>query len=70
MSLESLVSSLTNDAAVRDQFRQAPDQVAEQHGIELNDDQRARLTGENWAGHDDATLLDKVSSNPGLAAWL
>ncbi len=55
---------------MRDQFRDAPDQVVEQHDIELNDDQRQRLTSEDWASDDDDALIDKVTSNPGIKAWL
>jgi hypothetical protein len=70
VSVSNLIQSLTTDAALRDRFRQAPDQVVEEHGIELNDEQRQRLTSEDWASHDDATLIDKVTSNPGLGTML
>lgn len=70
MSHEELIHNLTNDADLRDRFRQAPDEVVEQHGIELNEDQRRRLKAEDWASSNDEELVSKVSSTPGLHAWL
>jgi hypothetical protein len=63
--VEHLIGRLEGDSEVRDRFRQTPDEVAEEHGIRLSDEQRQHLKGIDWSTVSDNELSARVR---GLAA--
>lgn len=66
--VEEFVEQLSSDSYLRDEFRESPADVVERHGIELSDEQRAKLEGEDWSDVSDDELIERLSTR-GAAAW-
>lgn len=67
--IQELVDRLSNEPDLCSEFRESPSEVVERHGIELTDEQRAKLEGEDWSDVSDEELVDRLSAR-GAAAWL
>jgi hypothetical protein len=66
--VQEFVEHLSSDSYLRDEFRQSPVDVVERHGIELSDEQREKLEGEDWSDVSDDELIERLSIR-GAAAW-
>jgi hypothetical protein len=66
--IQDFVDRLGNEPALCSEFRESPSEVVERHGIELNDEQRAKLEGEDWSDVSDDELVERLSAR-GEAAW-
>lgn len=51
--VQEFIDRLVADAGLRERFRSDPVEAAEQHGIELDDDKRERLSSEDWTAISD-----------------
>ena len=67
-NVEALHEKLLGDADLRAQFAEDPAGVAREHGIDLDDDQEARLTGESWDELSDDEIVAKIQTT-GLGFW-
>ena len=67
--VEAFVERLSSESYLRDEFRESPAEVVERFGIELNDEQREKLEGEDWSAVADDDLVERLSAR-GAAAWL
>ena len=71
MSVHELCHAVSNDPAVRERFRREPVTVVEEYlETTLNDEQRGRLTAENWANAPDWELILKVCGHRGIPLYL
>jgi hypothetical protein len=65
---QELIESLTSDSELRDEFRSDPVEVVERFEIELSDEHRERLEGEDWSEVSDDELIARVGRR-GVEAW-
>lgn len=67
--IPELIERLSSDSYLRDEFRQSPVEVVEQAGIELTDEQRELLEGEDWSSVSDDELIERLGQR-GTGAFL
>ncbi len=67
--IQDFVDRLSNEPDLCNEFRDTPAEVVERHGIDLTDEQRAKLEGEDWSDVSDDELVERLSAR-GAAAWL
>jgi len=67
--IEQLSGRLVTDDDLVDRFRQDPVGVMKEEGIDLNEEQEARLKREEWHKKSKHEVLVCVE-DPGLGFWL
>lgn len=67
--IQELVERLRSDSDLLEMFRENPAEIVERFGIDLTDEQRDKLEGEDWSGVSDDEVVERLNEG-GTAAWL
>ena len=66
---QDLAERLLEDAELRRQFRDSPVEVVEGAGLELSDEQREKLEGEDWDDVDDYDFNSRFEGTAWMSWW-
>jgi hypothetical protein len=67
--IQRLVDNLNSNPDVRNRFRSAPADVIEEHGITLTEEQRTRITSNDFSQTTDEELTASVTT-ASIRRWL